>query len=412
MKNKMKILIVDDTAINRKLLHATLEAEGHSVLQAADGLEALAVLEREPVDAVISDILMPRMDGFQLCHELRQREKLKHVGFIHYTSVCSSSDDMQLSNSMGADNYLIKPASTEVLLRTLEDARRHALVSAPAAPGDRTTQLMQEYSVALITKLGERNAELHHSEERLRLATEATGVGIWEWNLITGVVHWDAQMFRIYGIAPTPDGFVTYSDWRNTVLPEDLPGIEEGLQDMVRRLGNINYEFRMRRGDGECRYIQTVGTVRANARGQAEWAVGTNLDVTERKQMEAALKDADRRKDEFLATLAHELRNPLAAVRNSLELMTRGSGNAAVMEQARSTMERQTAQMVHLIDDLLDVSRITRNRLELRLVRVELASVLQHVLEAGRPQCEQAGHQLHISLPPDRKSTRLNSSHG
>jgi CheY-like chemotaxis protein len=70
----MKILVVDDVAVNRKLLHATLEAEGHTVVSAANGLEALELLEREPVDAVISDILMPRMDGYRLCHELRQKE--------------------------------------------------------------------------------------------------------------------------------------------------------------------------------------------------------------------------------------------------------------------------------------------------------------------------------------------------
>ena len=249
---------------------------------------------------------------------------------------------------------------------------------------------------------------LRDSEERMRLATEVTGVGIWQWHLNTGIARCDAQVFRIYGMVPKPDGCMQYSDWQSIVLPEDLPGIEAALQNMIGRLENLNSEYRIRRGDGECRYIQTVATVRANAQGQAEWVLGTNLDVTERKLAEERIRAlleelrlADNRKDEFLATLAHELRNPLAAVRNSLELMKRGSGNAALVERAHATMDRQMGQMVHLIDDLLDVSRITRNRLDLRLERVELASVLQHVLEAGRSQCEQAGHQLHITLPPE-----------
>ena len=88
----MNILAVDDTETNRKLLHTTLEAEGHPVLEAANGLDALAVLEREPVDAIISDILMPQMDRYQLCHELRRSERFKHIPFIHYTGTDTSPD--------------------------------------------------------------------------------------------------------------------------------------------------------------------------------------------------------------------------------------------------------------------------------------------------------------------------------
>jgi signal transduction histidine kinase len=129
------------------------------------------------------------------------------------------------------------------------------------------------------------------------------------------------------------------------------------------------------------------------------------LRVAERtvalRKSEEVLKDADQRKDEFLATLAHELRNPLAPVRNSLELMKRANGNTALIDQVRSTMERQISHMVRLIDDLLDVSRITRNRLELKLEQVELANVLHDAVEACRPHCERAGHALTIVLPPE-----------
>src|SRR5215207_1071941 len=107
------------------------------------------------------------------------------------------------------------------------------------------------------------------------------------------------------------------------------------------------------------------------------------------------LRESDRRKDEFLATLAHELRNPLAPVINSLELMKMADGNQELLENARSTMERQIAQMVRLIDDLLDVSRITSNKLELKKGNVELASIIHHALEASRPHSERAGHRIH-----------------
>ena len=123
-------------------------------------------------------------------------------------------------------------------------------------------------------------------------------------------------------------------------------------------------------------------------------------DFIERIRVDQTLRDADRQKDLFLATLSHELRNPLAPVRNSLELMKRAEGDARLIERARSTMERQIAQMVRLIDDLLDVSRITRNKLELRRERVELATIIEHAVEANRPLFDSAHHELRVALPP------------
>lgn len=122
-------------------------------------------------------------------------------------------------------------------------------------------------------------------------------------------------------------------------------------------------------------------------------------DFIERLQYEQALRDADRRKDEFLATLAHELRNPLAPLRNGLQLIKLAKDNPDASELARGMMERQLAQMVHLIDDLLDLSRISRGKIELRKQQVELASVLQQAIETSRPAIDQAQHELHIEMP-------------
>src|SRR3954469_15565916 len=126
---------------------------------------------------------------------------------------------------------------------------------------------------------------------------------------------------------------------------------------------------------------------------------GVGVDVTERKRMEQKLRDADRRKDEFLATLAHELRNPLAPITNALSILDRAGNNAWLIEQARSTMGRQVAHMVRLIDDLLDISRITLDKLELRTSTLELAPIIHHAVEACRPLIERAGHQLSINMP-------------
>ncbi len=127
--------------------------------------------------------------------------------------------------------------------------------------------------------------------------------------------------------------------------------------------------------------------------------LGVTRDVTERKCAEEALREADRRKDEFLALLAHELRNPLAPLRNGLQVLRLAAGDANTLAQARAMMDRQLSHMVRLIDDLLDISRITRNKLELRRARVLLADVISSAVETARPAIEEAGHELAVTLP-------------
>ncbi len=122
-------------------------------------------------------------------------------------------------------------------------------------------------------------------------------------------------------------------------------------------------------------------------------------DMSLQWQAENALREADRRKDEFLATLAHELRNPLAPVRNSLELLKLAGHSKKVVHEVQSVLERQVAQMSRLVDDLLDVSRISRDKIELRKERVELASVVKSAVETSRPLIDAARHELTLDLP-------------
>jgi len=164
---------VDDHAISLKLLRAQLEAEGKVVLEAANGVEALQVLDREQVDAVISDILMPNMDGFRLCLEIRRREKLCGLPFILYTSTYNSPEDRQLAHVVGADRYVVKPAPARAILDALSEAgaRERAGASLPDAQTDET-YVLRQYSEALVNKLEEKNIELQAALERLQAAHE------------------------------------------------------------------------------------------------------------------------------------------------------------------------------------------------------------------------------------------------
>jgi PAS domain S-box-containing protein len=124
-------------------------------------------------------------------------------------------------------------------------------------------------------------------------------------------------------------------------------------------------------------------------------------DITDRRRVEQALRDADKRKDQFIAMLAHELRNPLAPLRNGLQVMRLANTDRQTVAQAQSMMERQLGHMVRLIDDLLDISRINRNKMDLRRSRVLLSDVISSAVETSRPVIDANRHELHVSLPDE-----------
>jgi signal transduction histidine kinase/CheY-like chemotaxis protein len=142
------------------------------------------------------------------------------------------------------------------------------------------------------------------------------------------------------------------------------------------------------------RWINAVYTPTLDAAGVPDGWVAVVTDVDDHKRLEEALRDADRRKDEFLATLAHELRNPLAPLRTGLQVMQLDKNDATAVEQSHTMMERQLEQMVRLIDDLLDLSRISRGTITLQKARIPLATVMRNAVETSLPLIEQAGHEL------------------
>jgi signal transduction histidine kinase len=164
----MKVLIVDDSPTNLKLLRRVLESENIQVVEASDGVKALVALDREKVDAIISDILMPGMDGYRLCYEVRKNERLQSLPFVFYTATYTSPSDAKLCYDLGGDKYLQKPASAKAILKTLEEAASNSRRSpANRAELPSETDVMKEYSERLVSKLETKNVELAQAKDHL-----------------------------------------------------------------------------------------------------------------------------------------------------------------------------------------------------------------------------------------------------
>jgi signal transduction histidine kinase/CheY-like chemotaxis protein len=160
-------------------------------------------------------------------------------------------------------------------------------------------------------------------------------------------------------------------------------------------------ECRLRHRSGDWRWFMVAGTALKDAAGKPYRMAGSMIDITERKQAEQTLHEASRTKDEFLATLAHELRNPLAPIRTGLEILKKDAGNGAPSQRARGIIERQLVHMIRLIDDLLDISRITSGKIHLEKKPMALRTVIESAVETSRPGVEAGRHQLDIDLPAE-----------
>jgi PAS domain S-box-containing protein len=187
--------------------------------------------------------------------------------------------------------------------------------------------------------------------------------------------------------------------WMNLLHSDDRYLVEKAIAKASQERIPFALDARFRRKDGQYRWMADAGTPRLSESGEFLGYVGVVIDVHERKNIEQELKEADRRKDEFLATLAHELRNPLAPIRNGLHLMKLAERDAATVERARGMVDRQVAQMVRLIDDLLDVSRIASGKIELRKEWVNLHDAVQSAVETSRPLMDSRGQELVVTLP-------------
>jgi PAS domain S-box-containing protein len=234
-----------------------------------------------------------------------------------------------------------------------------------------------------------------YRREALRQARfcEEAHDAIFAWKLEGPVLYWNRSADELYGF----DKAAALRSTTHPLLGAENRAVFEDVKATLLRTGQWSGELTHRTSDG--REIRVESRMRLIREGTERTVVEADRDVTERVRTVEALRAADQRKDEFLATLAHEIRNPLAPIRNELEIMRVARGNPDVIEHSRAVMERQLAHLVHLVDDLMDVSRITRGKLELRRAQLSLEAVLQAALETSRPLIEAARHDLVVNMP-------------
>jgi PAS domain S-box-containing protein len=363
-----RILLADDNADMRDYV-ARLLTGSYEVEAVADGQAALAAARRSRPDLVLTDVMMPRLDGFGLLRELRADPGLREVPVIMLSARAGEERRVE-GYDAGADDYLVKPFGARELLARVGAHLRMA---------------------ALRREAGE---ALRESEVRFRHMADHAPVMIWVTEPDGSCSYLGKSWYEFTGQTPaTGLGF----GWLEAVHPTDRGRVRDAWMTANAKRQAFRLEYRLRHRDGEYRWALDAAVPRFADDGTKLGFVGSVIDITDRKRDEEALRDADRRKDEFLALLAHELRGPLAPLRNTLEILRRAGDDASMVEEARTMMSRQLGQLVRLVDDLLDVNRITRNRLELRKEHVELSPLIEHAIDYCRP----FKHAIRLEAPEE-----------
>jgi signal transduction histidine kinase len=370
-----RVLLADDNADMRTYVRQLLSPL-YEVEAVADGAQVLEAARRERPDLILSDVMMPVLDGFQLVSELRKDLDLSDIPVILLSARAGEESRIE-GLGAGADDYIVKPFQARELL-----ARVGALLE--------LTDARRE------------------SEERFRAYVQATSDVVYRMS-----ADW-SEMRQLEGrnfIADQKDP--TRSWLQKYIHPDDQVRVMATIQDAIRNTSAFELEHRVIRADGSLGWTFSRAIPVLDDDGKiVEW-FGAASDVTERHETQEALErqrqqleEADRQKNEFLAMLAHELRNPLAPIRNAGELLSRTLVSDPHAQSALATVERQVKHLTRLVDDLLDISRITQGRIELRRSPVRLEQVIANAMEAVDPLVRQKNHR--VALVSSRNPLNVN----
>jgi signal transduction histidine kinase/DNA-binding response OmpR family regulator len=366
-----RVLVADDNADMRSYVRELLEPR-YAVEVVADGAAALEAALKSPPDLIVSDVMMPRVDGFELVRRLRAEPSLREVPTILLSARAGEESIIEGLQAM-ADDYLVKPFSARELLARVGAQLQLARLRREAA--EREQALRQEAEALL----------------------NAAPLGIYVVGSDFRIRHVNPTASYAFRSIPDPIG-KDFDEVIHSMRPKEYA-------DEVVRI------FRTVLDTGEV-YVTSERMEELSGRGPAEhyeWqvsriplpdggfgAVCYFRNVSAHVQARLALETADRQKNEFLAMLAHELRNPLAPIRNAGEILSRTLPAESSTHGAIAIVKRQVTQLTRLVDDLLDVSRITQGRVELKREPVDLASVISDAVETVEPLFRERRHVVSI----------------
>ncbi|HEY0858784.1 MAG TPA: ATP-binding protein [Albitalea sp.] len=393
---QVNILLVDDEPANLLALEAVLDDLGEHLVRAGSGEEALAKAADTDFAAILLDVRMPTMSGFEAARRMRAMDRCRNTPIIFVTAYDMADLQVEEAYALGAVDFLAKPLVPAVLKAKLSFFVE-LFVSKAALRMERAVDLRERLRA---------EADLQASEERYRTVFNSMDEGF----CIIEMLFNDAGRPVDYRFIETNRAFVDHTGLVDAVgrtVRELLPAHESHWFETY---GAVVSTGRAVRFVNEAKGLGRWYDVHASRIGGAETRQVAVLfnDITPRKRAEDELRrlaselaEADRNKSEFLATLGHELRNPLAPLRNGLHVIRLAHDDPAAVAKALDIMERQFGRLVLLVDDLLDIARISSGKLELKKQRVELKSVLASAVETSQPLIEAGRHELRLLLPDE-----------
>ena len=364
-----RIVLADDNADMREYVHRLL-ADRWSVDSYPDGRAALEAVRRHAPALVIADVMMPELDGFELLRELQTDPETASIPVILLSA--RAGEEARIEGlEAGACDYLVKPFSAREL-RARVDAQilRSEIRATEEAHARRLAEIFRQAPVAIAILSGPDHTYEFANEPYIQLVGDRPLLGK---PLLEALPELTGQ-----GIRELLDG----------VRNSGKPFVGGSIRALLNRGAG---------GAAEEAFFRLVYQPMLDGDGQSSGIVVVATEVTELATARREAESANRAKDEFIAMLSHELRNPLSPILTALQLMKLRGIDAA--ERERTIIERQVGHLVGLVDDLLDVSRITRGKIELRKEHVELADVVANAVETASPLLEERRHDLDVRVP-------------
>ena len=378
---KASILLVDDRPANLLALEAILDSLDQHLVRATSGEEALEKLQEQEFAVILMDVRMPGMDGLRTAEVISQRESAARVPIIFLTAVPIANADVVSGYARGAVDFLLKPFDPEIL---------RSKVSVFVDLYQKEQMIRRQ---AGLLRQRDREAFERRSELRFRSLMDALPQCVWVARSDLTFYYWNKRAVDYIGmpasVAVSADRLFEF------VHPDDLATIRSEWQLATNQQRSAEVKVRLRRhADGAYRWFLMRGVPQQDEAGKTTgWIVAATDIDTEHQALEDA-EDASRMKEEFLATVSHELRNPLNAMVGWVHLLRSGNLDPARSAKALETIERNVHLQTALIDDILDVSRIIRGKINLTFSTVRMSAVVDAALAAMRPTADAKGVAL------------------